>query len=90
MTQQSSITSTAADKVSQTSHNGQQGADQKTKQGGESTFGFPSLARSSCQGSDNKSLFASFTDKDDNHLVALMGAAKEDFGEWYDKEGTEK
>jgi len=88
--EQSSTASTTADKVSQTTHSGQQAADEKTGESGESQFGFPSLATSSDQGSTKQSLFSSFTEKDDNHLVHLMSAAKEDFGEWYEKEGSEK
>ena len=85
MTQQSSTASTTADKASQTS-----AGNQHSRVGGESKYGFPTLPLLSADGSNDPSLFASFTRNDEAHLDKAMADAKETFEGWYEGGGSKK
>lgn len=85
MTQQSSTTSTTADQVSQTS-----AANQDSRVGGEAKYGFPSIPPLSAEESENKSLFSSFTRKDDADLTEMMADAQKTFKGYYEEGGPGK
>ena len=85
MTQQSSTTSPAADKSSQTS-----AANHNSRVGGESKYGFPSPPPLSVEASYNPSLFSSFTRNDEAHLAKVMVDAEETFKGYYEEEGSKK